>query len=231
MNCLVVANGVIYAGGAFTNIGSANRSRVAALDPVTALATTWAPSASADVNAIAPYGVDVHMAGRFSDLNGIARARIGAVNASTGTTSLWSPGASGTVNALLCVNGNVYAGGTFSGMSGGPAGGLAAIIGSGVLAVPAPFVRAGGLELARIAPNPTHGAARVDFVLSVAARARLTVYDVTGRRVAQVFDGALAAGAHSLEWSASQARLRAGLYLMRLDVDGVQRTRRFVYIE
>jgi hypothetical protein len=205
-----------------------SRSRLAALDPATGLATSWAPSCGADVNAIAAFGTDVHVGGLFTDLGGQPRSRIGAVNASTGAPTLWEPEATGPVNAILSVSGNLYAGGAFRGMAGVPAGGIAAMLGSGVLAVPRPAART-GLELARVAPNPTHGTTRIEFVLPARARARAELFDVVGRRIGLVFDGELPAGPHTIDWSPREARMRAGLYLLRLEAGGEQRIRRFVY--
>jgi flagellar hook assembly protein FlgD len=65
------------------------------------------------------------------------------------------------------------------------------------------------------------------FALPRAARARLDVYDVAGRLVATVFDGALPAGPGELRWNGHDAAgrsLGAGIYFYRLSADGERLT-------
>ena len=52
---------------------------------------------------------------------------------------------------------------------------------------------------------------------------RLAVYDVLGREVAVLVDGAVAAGAHTATFDARS--LPAGTYLCRLAADGAVQTR------
>ena len=81
-------------------------------------------------------------------------------------------------------------------------------------------------------PNPTHRA-RITFTLPVAARVDLGVFDVSGRRVATIWHGAMPAGEHSQPWSGRDAagnRLAAGVYFYRLDVDGTPHTLRGILL-
>ena len=55
-----------------------------------------------------------------------------------------------------------------------------------------------------VTPNPTPRRARIDYSLARADRARISVVDVTGRRVATLVDGPVAAGRHSLVWDTRQ---------------------------
>jgi choice-of-anchor B domain-containing protein len=66
----------------------------------------------------------------------------------------------------------------------------------------------------RAAPNPWRERARLSFALPEAADVRLAVYDVLGREVAVLREGALAAGAH--EATLEAGGLPEGLYLVRL---------------
>jgi choice-of-anchor C domain-containing protein len=74
------------------------------------------------------------------------------------------------------------------------------------------------LALAPVAPNPARGAARVRFTLAQPGPARLAVYDVSGREVAVLADGELAAGVHEAVWDgrSRQGRAPAGLYFAEL---------------
>ena len=82
-----------------------------------------------------------------------------------------------------------------------------------------------GLALALTSGNPaSRGTTTVlHFALPRAAHARLDVYDVAGRLVATVFDGALPAGPGEFRWNGDGATGRsvgAGLYFYRLSADG-----------
>ena len=75
--------------------------------------------------------------------------------------------------------------------------------------------RANVLDLRPATPNPFPGSTRMDFSLAQAGRVDLTVYDVTGRRIATLFQGEAAAGPHSATWNGHVADGRpapAGVY-------------------
>lgn len=67
-------------------------------------------------------------------------------------------------------------------------------------------------------PNPSRQATTLAFELVRASRVEFSVFDNLGRRVATQAAGLLPAGAQSLRWEAGTAR--AGLYLVRLSVNG-----------
>jgi len=72
------------------------------------------------------------------------------------------------------------------------------------------------LALEGVRPNPARGdRLSVEFVLPVAAPARLEVLDVTGRRVATRDVGGLGSGRHRVDLAEGR-QLAAGLYLIRL---------------
>ena len=85
---------------------------------------------------------------------------------------------------------------------------------------------AAGFELGPVAPNPTGGAAGVDFSLPRAARVRVTVVDLAGRVVSTLADGLEPAGRHHVSWSGGAAP--AGMYFMRYQAPGRTMVRRFV---
>lgn len=78
-------------------------------------------------------------------------------------------------------------------------------------------------------PNPSHGTTSFRFSLPAAGRARATIYDVSGRRIATPLDRDLAAGTWSAAWDGRRsdgAPAAAGIYLVALEIPGASQTRR-----
>jgi hypothetical protein len=89
------------------------------------------------------------------------------------------------------------------------------------------------LYFAAPAPNPALGMTTLSFGLPRAGRVSLDVYDLGGRRVANLLDGVLAAGRYSRAWDGpgrDGVRSPAGLYFVRLVTDEGARTRRLTLI-
>ncbi|MCI0743862.1 MAG: PQQ-like beta-propeller repeat protein [Verrucomicrobia subdivision 3 bacterium] len=84
VNTLVLGNGVIYAGGAFTRIGGIQMSNLAALDPITGTATPWNPRVDRQVYALTVHGNTVYAGGLFRRIGGISRTNFAAVDVITG---------------------------------------------------------------------------------------------------------------------------------------------------
>ncbi len=71
------------------------------------------------------------------------------------------------------------------------------------------------LDLRPNSPNPFHGATRLDWSLAQSGAADVSVFDVTGRRVATLFHGVADSGPHSVVWDGRTADGRiapAGVY-------------------
>jgi hypothetical protein len=72
-------------------------------------------------------------------------------------------------------------------------------------------------------PNPARGAATIDYELPARGAARLSVFDLRGRRVATLVDAVLESGPHAATWDGSGpegAPAAAGLYFLRLQAGG-----------
>ncbi|MCX6601658.1 MAG: T9SS type A sorting domain-containing protein [bacterium] len=63
-------------------------------------------------------------------------------------------------------------------------------------------------------PNPFNAQTEIRFALPQAARAELALFDILGRRVATLADGAFTAGEHSVPFDGSN--LGSGIYFARL---------------
>jgi len=111
-----------------------------------------------------------------------------------------------------------------------PAMGLMVLAPSATLDVPgAGAVTPRGASFTRIAPVPVRGSAQVSFALPAAGRVRLTVVDVSGRTVATLADGEMAAGEHTVRWDGPRRARRhgaAGVYFLALEHDGRTAVRR-----
>ncbi len=82
-------------------------------------------------------------------------------------------------------------------------------------------------------PNPFTGATTMDLALARSGPANLTIFDLAGRRVRQLVNGDVSAGARRVVWDGRDeagASAPAGLYLARLDAAGIRQTRRVMLL-
>jgi hypothetical protein len=99
----------------------------------------------------------------------------------------------------------------------------------GLVAVDGPA--RGRTHLLGNAPNPFGSSTTIRMALQRDGEAELGIFDLGGRRVASLHEGALPAGTHSFDWSGrddSGQRVPPGIYLCRLRADGVVETGRMV---
>jgi hypothetical protein len=85
----------------------------------------------------------------------------------------------------------------------------------------------------RSTPNPAAGTVAIGFDLPAGGRLTLGVYDAAGRRVRQVANLVLPRGLHSVTWDTRDdhgRRVRPGVYLYRLSLDGRQLAGRRIVI-
>ncbi len=88
-------------------------------------------------------------------------------------------------------------------------------------------------EVFAVYPNPTRGQAQVEYSLKAPSAVRLGIYDVTGRLVREVVNGAQPAGVHRALWdgkSTSGHQAPSGIYFVKLSASGVNKTSRFVVV-
>jgi hypothetical protein len=93
------------------------------------------------------------------------------------------------------------------------------------VAVP-PVAAPAGLRFALVGANPIGDEARFRFELPEAARVRIDLFDVAGRRQPGGIDEALPAGAHEVKWQVRA--LSPGMYLARIHAAGRSETIRLV---
>jgi hypothetical protein len=90
------------------------------------------------------------------------------------------------------------------------------------------------VSLAPAHPNPFNPRCEIRFALPVATPVRLTVHDLTGRRVAELIHGTRAAGSHRVMWEGTGTdgrRLASGTYLLRLDAGGEVKSQKLMLVK
>lgn len=91
---------------------------------------------------------------------------------------------------------------------------------------------AGSIHLYAPEPNPASTTTRITFALSASTAVRLELYDLTGRLVRRLIDGAvMPAGPHAVIWDGqtdADHLARSGLYLVRLRANGAETSTRLV---
>lgn len=79
-------------------------------------------------------------------------------------------------------------------------------------------------------PNPFNPTTTISFSLPSSSEVRLSVYDITGREVMVLMNGAMPAGQHTVPFNAS-GTLSSGVYLYRLQAGGEVHTRKMTLIK
>ncbi len=82
-------------------------------------------------------------------------------------------------------------------------------------------------------PNPANPRVHVGFTLERDCWVQLSVYDVTGRHIADLASSFIGAGHHVLQWDArdsSSRELPSGLYMLRLQGQDFQETQKVVVL-
>jgi hypothetical protein len=84
--------------------------------------------------------------------------------------------------------------------------------------------------LGLLSENPFSYASVFDVSVARTAHVRLTVYDVAGRRVADLVDESMTAGRHAVRWNGDThaGRAASGVYFVRMEAAGLTFTKRVV---
>lgn len=126
VNTMVLDGADLYIGGSFTDINSVSRSRIAAIESDTSVASptvrNWNPSAGSTVTTMALSGDHMFVGGFFTSIAATSRSRLAAIDSDTSvgtpTVRAWNPGADDQPEIILPHNNRVYVGGDFNVISG-----------------------------------------------------------------------------------------------------------------
>ena len=234
VKALAVTGTSMFVGGSFTQIATVGRTRIALLDISAGTIANWNPSPNGEVDALAVSGSSIYAAGAFTTFGGLARGHVALARPTNNSVSPWLANSDDNVTALALSGTTVYVGGSFASMDGLPQTHFATLLPQAPAGAPSPDTPfESSLSLA---PNPTRGRVEIQYVLHVAARVSLGVFDVQGRRVAEIVDGTQPAGPHRVDWevpgggSGAGRALANGIYFTRIEVGGKCETRRFVVV-
>ena len=81
----------------------------------------------------------------------------------------------------------------------------------------------------RITPNPFNPQTKISFYADQPQLVRVAVYDIRGRRIAELTDQQYQVGEHSVEWQGRDSSGRAvpsGEYFFRLEIGSLVETRK-----
>lgn len=83
-----------------------------------------------------------------------------------------------------------------------------------------------------LSENPFSYASRLDVSLAHSSHVKVTVYDVAGRRVADLVDESMPAGRHTVRWNGDSrnGRVASGVYFVRMEAAGQRFIKRIVLI-
>jgi len=84
------------------------------------------------------------------------------------------------------------------------------------------------------APNPFNPSVELSFGIEQPASVEISIFDVRGRRVAQLLDGPLDRGNHSVTWFGTDdrgRRLGSGVYFARLKTGNSQQVRKLMLVK
>lgn len=84
-------------------------------------------------------------------------------------------------------------------------------------------------ELHQNYPNPFNPATNISYTLSESGSARLTVYNLAGRKVAELVNGVQSSGNHVVSWDATN--IASGLYIYRLQTNGSSISKKMLLIK
>jgi hypothetical protein len=77
-------------------------------------------------------------------------------------------------------------------------------------------------------PNPFNAGTTIGFELEESSHVKLTIYDITGARVATLADGEMEAGLYSINWDAGE--VASGVYYYSLKANGEESTKKMTLL-
>jgi PKD repeat protein len=89
-------------------------------------------------------------------------------------------------------------------------------------------------DILRINPNPCVGKTNIEFYIKESGKIKMSILDVTGKTVAVLHDGKIAAGKHTVTWninSSSGGKVSAGNYFVKLESASLNEVKKIIVSE
>jgi hypothetical protein len=223
---LLAKDSLLHVGGGFSTIAGAVRGGVAALDVTTAAPSSLNPLSVASTWALREGQGVLYLGGIGTYRQGGLLNGIGAISTLTGGRIAWEPDLNEAARAIAVAGGTVYAGGGFTLAAGRPRAYLAALPAATAPAPPGPST---SINLLVPMPNPLRENGTIVFQLSQSDYVWLDVFDLSGRPVRHLLEGALyPAGTHTVPITIQG--LRPGLHFVDLRAAGERATHRLAVV-
>ena len=107
-------------------------------------------------------------------------------------------------------------------------------IADSVATIPAPEPQPYTYYLDQCYPNPFNTSTIINFGLSDASQVTINIYDVQGRRVAEILNANMIAGTHSIHWNGESQDYRDlpnGVYLYQIKAEAFTKTKKMILLK
>ena len=84
-------------------------------------------------------------------------------------------------------------------------------------------------KLNKVSPNPFNPATQVEYEIDQAGQMILSVYNVTGQKVSELYNGYQSEGTYNVVWDASE--MSSGVYYISMLMNGHQETMKAVLVK
>ncbi len=246
VRALAVYNGELYVGGNFTyaNWTGSNPTSIRANNIARWNGNAWNSVGTGSENgvsitglipyvyALAVYNGELYVGGRFIRAGTVVAGRIARWNGNNwnSLTMINSGVSSGDyVSSLTTYNNELYVGGDFTEAGGISANRIARWTIGDATDVEENALTPTNFVLHQNYPNPFNPSTTISFTIPKSSYVTLKVYDVLGREVAELVNGDLQAGSHSINFDAS--RLSSGTYFYRLQAGNGVKMKKMMLIK
>ena len=86
-----------------------------------------------------------------------------------------------------------------------------------------------GFELSQNYPNPFNPSTKISFSIPSSGLTKLTVFDISGREIAQLVNEELSSGTY--EYTFDAGSLTSGAYFYRIEANGFTETKKMLLIK
>ena len=88
-------------------------------------------------------------------------------------------------------------------------------------------------SISSVKPNPFFHEIQIEYALSKESTVNISIYNVLGQRVKELYSGKQCAGNHNLQWDGTDkkgVKISSGIYFLRVQADGREVTRKLVFM-